>query len=129
MVLASMLTLGLFLSITNIVSAFIVGGSRLSINARYPSPLSDPFYKPPDGFEKTQLGTILRQRVVTDSIYLLKSIRLKPEAAWQFLYRTQNSVGEPEATVVTVLKPQDAKPGNLFVQSYFTVCMLQPDAR
>jgi hypothetical protein len=125
-----MLILGLFLIVTKVVFASIIGESRLPIHARSSTPLSDPFYKPPDGFEKAPLGTILRHRVVTDSIYLIKSIRLKPDAAWQLLYRTQNSVGEPEATVVTVLKPQplDTKPGNLFVQSFFSVTIPHKDA-
>jgi hypothetical protein len=42
------------------------------------------------------------------------------KGAYQLLCRTQNSVGQPEATVITVLVPYNAKPSNLFALSFFT---------
>src|ERR1700759_4492336 len=65
--------------------------------------LNDEFYKEPPGYERIPLGGILRSRPAPFPIKLVKYLTLKPKAAWQILYRTQNSVGEPEATVVTLL--------------------------
>jgi hypothetical protein len=84
-------------------------------------PLEDPFLKPPAGFEKAPPGSILRYRSVTQKIKLLSFIPLNVFEAWQILYRTQNSVGEPEATIVTLLVPFNKKSDNLFSLSYFTV--------
>lgn len=49
-----------------------------------------------------------------------KAIKLKE--SWQILYRTQNSVGEPEATVTTVMIPKNANKQKLFTFSFFSVC-------
>jgi hypothetical protein len=85
------------------------------------SPLNDPFLKPPAEFEKAAPGSILRYRTITDKIKFMKPVQLKVFEAWQILYRTQNSVGEPEATIVTLLIPFNKKPDHLFSLSYFTV--------
>jgi hypothetical protein len=90
------------------------------------SPLNDEFFKPPTGFEKTPLGTILRYRKVPKPIKLIHILplpALDPGAAWQVLYRTQNSVGKPEANIVTILVPHKPKTNNLFTISYFTVSL------
>lgn len=79
------------------------------------------FYAPPAGFESTAPGTILRYRRAPRPITLDSITPIRPKNAWQILYRTQNSVGEPKATVVTVLEPYNPKRNNLFVESFFTV--------
>lgn len=84
-------------------------------------PYIDDFYKPPSGYESAAPGSILRHRAVPNPISLDNKTPIKVEAAWQLLYRTQNSVGDPEATVVTVLVPHNAKRNNLFIYSYFSV--------
>lgn len=88
-------------------------------------PSDDPFYWAPKDFEKTERGTILRSRPVPNAITLNNVTPIKPKAAWQLLYRTQNSVGEPSANVVTVLVPFNVKPNHLFVYSMFTVRLAQ----
>ena|ERR1700760_1006188 len=93
------------------------------------SPLNDDFFKPPAGFEKTAPGTVLRYRKVPKPIKFLPGLSpLEPGGAWQLLYRTQNSVGKPEANIVTVLVPYKplAKNNHLFSFSYFSVRLLQP---
>jgi hypothetical protein len=85
-------------------------------------PDEDDFYKPPPGFEKTPVGSILRHRPVPNPITLNNVDPIKVRSAWQLLYRTQNSVEEPTATVVTVIVPYRAKPDHLFSYAYFSVC-------
>jgi hypothetical protein len=92
------------------------------INSTLPD--NDEFYKAPPGFEKAAAGTILRFRRVPGTLTLDNNITVNVQAAWQLQYRTQNSVGQPEASIVTVLVPYNARPGNVFMYSYFTVCFL-----
>lgn len=70
-------------------------------------PQSDPFYRPPAGYQATAPGTILRTRTVSEAAfgYLPQKVQ-----AWQLLYRTTDTQGNPEATVTTVLEPLNAKP-------------------
>lgn len=70
------------------------------------SPSSDPFYKPPAGFESTKPGTILRQRKV--NVAFLGLIP-DPVESYQLLYRTTAINGSAIATVTTVFKPTNAK--------------------
>jgi hypothetical protein len=90
-------------------------------------PEKDDFYKAPPGFEKAAAGTILRSRRVPGTISIENNIPLNVQAAWQLQYRTQNSVGQPDTSIVTVLVPHNAKPGNLFMYAYYTVCTLYLD--
>jgi hypothetical protein len=68
-------------------------------------PQSDPFYQPPSGFQSTSPGTILKARTVSVAAfgYLPQKVQ-----AWQLLYRTTDTQGNPEATVTTVLAPLNA---------------------
>jgi hypothetical protein len=70
-------------------------------------PQSDPFYQPPSDFQAAAPGTILKQRTVSAAAfgYLPQQVQ-----AWQLLYRTTDTQGNPEATVTTVLEPLNAKP-------------------
>jgi hypothetical protein len=85
-------------------------------------PDEDDFYKPPPGYESAAPGSILRYRPVPNGISLNNKTPIWTKAAWQLLYRTQNSVGEPEASVVTVIIPYNVKRSNLFVYAYTSVC-------
>jgi hypothetical protein len=84
-------------------------------------PKDDIFYQPKAGFEKAKLGTILSYRKVPNAITLDNKNPIVPKSAWQINYRTQNSVGEPEQTMVTILEPFNAKPDSLFVYHFFSV--------
>jgi hypothetical protein len=84
-------------------------------------PAEDSFYTPPSGFEEAALGSIIRHRPVPNGITLNNKDPIYPENAWQLLYRTQNSVGEPSVSVVTVIKPFNAKPNHLFSYAMFSV--------
>lgn len=84
-------------------------------------PDNDLFYKPTPGFESAKLGAILKYRTVPRPITIDNKSGIKLKDAWQILYRTQNSVGEPEANVVTVLVPFKAKADKLFTLQFFSV--------
>lgn len=70
-------------------------------------PQQDPFYQPPDGYEKAEPGTVLRQRRV--EIAAAAALPVKIEA-WQLLYRSTDSHGNPFATVTTVMMPWNFQP-------------------
>ncbi|KAE9971856.1 hypothetical protein EG328_005337 [Venturia inaequalis] len=84
-------------------------------------PDNDDFYKPPLGFETTAPGTILKHRLVPNPLSLNNKDGIKPKAAWQLLFRTQNSLGKPIATVTTIIQPHGTpKPNNLFGYNFFS---------
>lgn len=72
------------------------------------TPDEDPFYEPPNGYEKAQPGAVLRSREV--ELGFLGMIRQRINAT-QILYRTTNLHGEPEVAVTTVLVPKRREPG------------------
>jgi hypothetical protein len=92
-----------------------------SQNGRLLLPDEDSFYDAPPDFQNALPGSILRSRIVPNGITLDNKHRINPENAWQFLYRTQNSVGEPSVSVVTVIKPYEAKSKHLLSYAMFSV--------
>jgi hypothetical protein len=83
-------------------------------------PGNDEWYRPPQGFESAPLGAILKYRE-SKGISLDNKKSVKVAGAWQFLFRTQDSVGAPEATVVSVAVPFNADKGKLFLYHWFAV--------
>ncbi|KAB8233244.1 hypothetical protein ETB97_003193 [Aspergillus alliaceus] len=71
-------------------------------------PVDDPFYVPPEGFETSAPGTILRHRTPPNPIAALSFAKVNIEAAHQILYRTTDSFGNAIATVSTILIPHNA---------------------
>lgn len=67
-------------------------------------PGDDPFYRPPQGFEHADPGTVLRSREV--ELAFLGWIPQRVSAT-QLLYRTCDKDGVPQATVTTVLVPAE----------------------
>lgn len=94
------------------------GGTIGTVSSPTP-PNDDPFYTPPSGYESATLGTILNSRTVPNPLSLNDITPINYKSAWQLLYRTQNSLGNPEATVVTVIEPYNAKTNHLFSLLYF----------
>jgi hypothetical protein len=76
-------------------------------------PSEDPFYLPPAGYENAEPGIILRSRPAPAPIEVLSLIPVNIKQVTQLLYRTTNSIGEPEVTVTTVLVPEDADYGKV----------------
>ena len=71
-------------------------------------PNEDPFYIPPAGYESAAPGTILASRAVPSPISAFELIPLSLAGAYQLLYRTADSFGNPTATVTTILIPKNA---------------------
>ncbi|KAI8086682.1 secretory lipase-domain-containing protein [Halteromyces radiatus] len=85
----------------------------LSIQAStHQVPSNDPFYTPPAKFENKKPGTILKFRILsTSSFPSISNENLK--AIYQFLYRTNDGLGKPTASVTTLLVPTNADPTKL----------------
>ncbi|KAL2824389.1 secretory lipase-domain-containing protein [Aspergillus cavernicola] len=77
-------------------------GTTCRPTARAQEPSTDPFYKPPAGFELEPPGAILRQRQVASSFLGLIA---DPVEAYQLVYRTTAIDGSSIAAVTTVFKP------------------------
>ena len=91
-------------------------------------PGNDEWYRPAQGFESAPLGAILKYRE-TKGISLDNKKSVKVAGSWQFLFRTQDSIGAPEATVVTVAVPFNADKKKLFLYHWFAVSCGPWDAR
>jgi len=87
-------------------------GSRLRLRTLV-QPTDDPFYTPPYGYESTAPGTILRSRPVPNQLALLGIAPVNVSAAYQLLYRSTDSTGDPQATVTTIIIPYNATPTKL----------------
>lgn len=76
------------------------------------TPSEDGFYKPPEGFESEDPGTILRIRKTPQQ---LRSIFLpiQVKGAWQALVRTTDSHGNATAIVTTIIEPFNADPSKV----------------
>ena len=71
-------------------------------------PTQDPFYQPPAGYQSAAPGTILRSRTIDAAAFATAPLNVQ---AWQVLYRTTDGLGNPEATVTTILEPHNPRPG------------------
>ncbi|MGY2061840.1 lipase family protein, partial [Nocardia gipuzkoensis] len=101
------------------IAAVVLGLTAAAVTAPAPAgaapmrPQEDPFYQPPPGFEASAPGTVLASRPVALNF---------PAAAqaWQLLYRTTDLNNQPDATVTTVILPDNAAPDRplLSVQMY-----------
>lgn len=109
----SSIKLALF-ALAGFASAAPQGLVRQLLGGSKPIPPSDdPFYTPPAGFESAKPGAILRSRAVPSALSLFQLIPLNLKGSWQLLYRTTDALGNPTATVTTVLVPKNADPKKL----------------
>jgi hypothetical protein len=74
--------------------------------AKTPSPVKDPFYAAPASVASAKLGAVLRTRQVSVTLPGATA----PITATQVLYRTDNQLGQPAATVATILRPATTGP-------------------
>ncbi|WP_327144193.1 lipase family protein [Nocardia sp. NBC_01327] len=71
-------------------------------------PELDDFYRPAAGVvAAAQPGEILRVRSINPAFFGVLQLNID---AWQLLYRTTNSHGEPISTVTTILRPRGEAP-------------------
>lgn len=75
-------------------------------------PSEDPFYSAPQGFESKSPGDVLRHRQM-NNLFGILVIPEKIKSVHQFLIRSEDSFGEPIATVTTIFEPHNADPSKL----------------
>jgi hypothetical protein len=72
-------------------------------------PSLDPFYTPPAGFENENPGTILKVRNLgNNSLSVFGTFPQNIRSVYQYLYRTNDGLGKPTATVTTLAIPFNA---------------------
>jgi hypothetical protein len=72
-----------------------------------PLPQNDPFHIAPSGYDSSAPGTILRSRLLDDFSFS-GTVPLQVKAAYQLLFRTTDSIGNPQAAVSTIIVPGNA---------------------
>lgn len=72
-----------------------------------PFPSKDPFYAAPDNISSYVPGAIVRSRRPPSPVGLF-NFKSNLKESWQVLYRTTGALGEPLATVTTILVPYNA---------------------
>lgn len=72
-------------------------------------PSDDAFYQPPLGYQAQQPGTILRNRTIANP-----SVNASIAASYQFLYRSTDSQGRPNAVVTSLFVPSNSTNTKLF---------------
>lgn len=82
-------------------AALITAAAAGAASSAPPLPTSDPFYSYSSSLASVAPGTILKQRAVT----LVDEGQSVPVTAVQVLYRTTGQLGQPTATVATILEP------------------------
>ncbi|GAA1707800.1 lipase family protein [Fodinicola feengrottensis] len=103
----------LSIALATLLSCLLVGASGTAAHAAQAAPAAvlppdqDPFYQPPAGFEASSPGTILRERQVAASTYLIPV----PARVFQVLVRTNDANDQAIATVSTVVVPLTPYPG------------------
>jgi secretory lipase len=99
----------------SLVAGVVTVSTTSSGAATVPAPGADAFYRAPTNLAATLPGTVLRERAVSVAAYGYQPERVK---AWQVLYRTTDTQGNPEAAVATILEPQGATPAHRPLISY-----------
>jgi Secretory lipase len=95
-----------------LVASALVPSAASAVTA----PASDPFYAQPANIAQYPHGTILRERQVT----LSGPTQVAGAAAYQLMYATTNTTGQPVAAVMTVIVPSAPAPGPRRLASYQT---------
>ncbi|HET6151619.1 MAG TPA: lipase family protein [Marmoricola sp.] len=93
------------ISIVLLALATLVATALLAVPAgtasAVPAPGNDPFYDVPANIASYPDGAVIASRRITAYAYLVPM----PATSWQILYRTNDSHGDPTATVVTLMVP------------------------
>ncbi|CCG25012.1 hypothetical protein CORT_0G03360 [Candida orthopsilosis Co 90-125] len=70
-------------------------------------PSQDKFYTPPDGYEDAEVGTILKYRKTPVPLSGIIN-EVHAQNSWQLLVRSEDTFGNPNAFVTTVIQPFNA---------------------
>ncbi|MGH3628686.1 MAG: lipase family protein [Sciscionella sp.] len=93
-----------------VLATAIADTGGIAIAAPIPAAPSGSFYQPPPGYQSAAPGTVLRSRPVRLAAF---SVLPQHVRAWQLLYRSIDSRGNPMATVTTVLLPAGGAPSSV----------------
>ena len=102
-----------FLLLQVVLAAALPFSVRVWDRSALLQPSEDPFYTPPTGYESSAPGTILRSRAIPGTLAIDSILPINVQAAYQLLYRTTDSLGNPQATVTTIIVPHRADPKKL----------------
>lgn len=83
--------------------------------ARLTPPSEDPFYEQPSNIGTYAPGELIRSREISNRVatWILLPRSMNVKSAYQYLYRTTNSVGDPVAAAATLLIPHNDDPSKL----------------
>lgn len=95
----------------NTISAFVLAPKK---------PSQDDFYTPPQGYEAQPLGSILKTRNVPNPLTNVFT-PVKVQNAWQLLVRSEDTFGNPNAIVTTIIQPFNAKRISLFLIKHLKI--------
>ena len=98
----------LFLFSVGLLTEALPPGEVFSYKRSLLLPSQDAFYAGPSNLSYYAPGSIIRSRPVPNKIAFFGDFPVNLAESWQILYRTNNALGEPLATVSTVLVPHDA---------------------
>lgn len=93
--------------------------STAHIPALLADPSRDEFYTPSPGFEYATPGTILKIRPTPRAVRNLLFFHVPLKNSWQVLVRSQDSFGEPNAIVTTILEPMNSNPSKILSYQTF----------
>ncbi|MEV0249387.1 lipase family protein [Nocardia sp. NPDC050712] len=90
-----------------VAATLLTGGITAAPAAAVPPPSQDAFYQPPDGFEASAPGTVLKSREVRLAVVTVLPLNVR---SWQLMYRTTDLFEQPAVAVSTVVLPAGADP-------------------
>ncbi|KAL5354934.1 secretory lipase-domain-containing protein [Aspergillus floccosus] len=96
--------------------AIIAACLALLVSANPIPPSQDPWYDQPDDIDSYLPGDLIRFREIPAQLQpFLSSIpaNVSTKAAYQYFYRTTDSLGDPVGAVVTLIEPYDSDPSKL----------------
>ena len=98
--------------IRSIVATLLAG---LSLSQALTPPSSDPWYTQPSNITKYKPGQAIRSRAISNRLESSGSLaaNVSVERAYQFLYRTTDSLGSAVAAATTLFIPFDSDPTKL----------------
>lgn len=88
------------------------------VSAQTQPPSSDPFYVQPANIASFNLGDVVKNRSISNTVLGLGAIdTFKVAAAFQYMYRSNDSLGNPVGNVMTYLVPNNADNSKLLAYS------------
>lgn len=104
-------SMGLFNFLLRLAAALQNFGSAILL------PSQHPWYKPPPDIKSHKPGTVISSREIDTNLQgiLPRGPTPNVHTAWQYMYRSTDSLGNPVADVATLLVPKNADPKKLLV--------------